>query len=194
MFINPRSVVATTTATALLANGFGGFLSMIPACQAQGANEPYVWDFGFSENIHVDGDCNYRLEFTLKHNEDLPIGWTPSNSEIGALENCYVYNETGDLVGFSNATAEIDGVSYLFPRQDYYEFSAEVTAATGLFGINIDFSPCGHIPLEAYGRAHYNYHIYYVDQVYRTGTMNCDGAPLFCVPLEDQTTPEGKGT
>ena len=77
------------------------------------------------------------------------------------------------------------------PIPCYQDFAPDIIAATGLFGVSVDFQPCGHPPTGFY-TTHYDVH-FYRDPVEVREQRICvqpSGAP-YCNPIA-QTTPAGR--
>merc|ERR1712051_192311 len=100
--------------------------------------------FDPSHSITVDDSCQYTA--TLKVN--LPKGNLPRPTRP---ESC-----TPD-------TLDCDGENCLMDVRNVYRFSNTFKEVTGFKHIGIEYSPCGHPPLEKFGRTHVNFHIFRIE-------------------------------
>lgn len=127
-------------------------------------------------DISVDKDsCMYtaRLQFNFPAG-NLPF---PAGPESCTIED-----------------TSCEGKSCLFDVRNVHSFSPEFRKSTGFDHVGLDWSPCGHPPLENYGKPHLNLHLYRVSPQERE-TMVCDMLnPFICTfpPLGIQSSESGR--
>jgi hypothetical protein len=114
--------------------------------------------------------CYYDFSFSVKHDPTLPNagGWDPSNP------NGVTREEFDALCAPDANVIADDGLPYRQRRMHNFQFGEDVKAITGLFDhISIDYNPCGHHDEIFFGRPHYDFHFYTVQQEYRD-IMQCE--------------------
>jgi len=86
-----------------------------------------------------------------------------------------------------------EGKSCLFEVRNVYRFDNDFKEITGFDHVGFDWSPCGHPPLDKFGRPHINMHIFRISPEERQ-TLTCDMLdPFICkFPPKTQSTIAGK--
>lgn len=140
---------------------------------------PSLERYNYSISMEVDDACEYDVKIAFKHDETLPTATNPP----AQCDPSIVPPEFAD-----------DGLPYFGFRWSYETLPAEIQEVTGIDHISIDWNACGHPPVEKFGAAHYDLHIYRESPEYRT-CMTCvtpPGAPI-CDPTPGaQLTPNGE--
>ena len=73
-----------------------------------------------------------------------------------------------------------DGISCLLEIRNVYRLSKRLAQKTGFNHVGLDWSPCGHPPLEHFGKAHLNMHIFRMTPTKRE-SLECDMLnPFIC--------------
>lgn len=85
-----------------------------------------------------------------------------------------------------------NGQSCLIELRNIYSFNGRFKKLTGFNHLGIDWSPCGHPPLDKFGRPHYNIHVFYVTPKDRMNAFCKMANPFICSPLDEQTYPNGR--
>mmetsp|Transcript_21359 Transcript_21359/g.43106 ORF Transcript_21359/g.43106 Transcript_21359/m.43106 type:complete len:323 (-) Transcript_21359:135-1103(-) len=90
--------------------------------------------------------------------------------------------------------ASCEGQSCLYEIRNSYHFDKYFQKVTGFNHVGFDWSPCGHPPLENFGRPHLNLHIFRISTETRE-SLTCDMLnPFICKfpPTDIQSTISGK--
>ena len=90
--------------------------------------------------------------------------------------------------------ASCEGQSCLYEMRNVYRFDKYFESVTGFNHFGMDWSPCGHPPLEYFARPHLNMHIFRIPPEERE-TMSCDMLnPFICSfpPENIQSSLSGK--
>lgn len=133
--------------------------------------------FDPSDSITVDPDtCEYHAEVHINFGAaDPPF---PSNPE----EDCSTLDSTA-----------CNGQSCLYEVRNVYKLSKAFRKYTGFNHVGLDWSPCGHPPIENFGRPHWNMHIFRVSPKSREEVF-CEDMPnpFICEFVEEQPNIEGR--
>ena len=132
--------------------------------------------FNPEHSVSVDKDlCEYSAEIKINApGANLPF---PTSPDSCTLED-----------------TSCEGQSCLVEQRNVYRFDADFRKATGFDHVGIDWSPCGHPPLENFGRPHLNFHIFRITPEQRD-SLTCDMLnPFICKfpPDQIQTSLSGK--
>jgi hypothetical protein len=135
--------------------------------------------FSPSYSVLLDQEiCAYTFSFSVKHDSTLPNGggWDPNNP------NSVTREEFDALCARDTEVIASDGKPYRERRMHHFQFGEDVKVITGIFDhISIDYNPCGHHDTNFFGRPHYDFHFYLVQEQWRD-IMKCD--TTVCDPQE----------
>ena len=127
-----------------------------------------------SKHIEVNDQCEYTATIMVDLvNANVPFPTNPP-------QDCTLESTT------------CNGVSCLLEVRNSFKLGKSFEDATGFNHIGIDWSPCGHPPLDKFGRPHYNLHIFRVTPEDRQDVCCVMDGPFVCAPLADQTYSNGK--
>lgn len=173
MMMLPHSVLskfllALTVATSIIINECAGQLDFDIYGNADRFNPKH--------SVSVDKDlCEYSAEIKINApRANLPF---PPNSGSCTLED-----------------TSCEGQSCLVEQRNVYRFDEDFRKATGFNHVGIDWSPCGHPPLENFARPHLNFHIFRITPEERD-SLTCDMLnPFICKfpPSDIQSSISGK--
>lgn len=130
--------------------------------------------FSPSNYIDVNNQCEYTATIKLNlADAGMPFPTNPP-------QDC-------DL-----ASTACNGVSCLLEVRNVYRLGKKFEDSTGFNHIGIDWSPCGHPPLDKFGRPHYNIHIFRVTPEERQAACCVMDGPIICAQLAEQTYSNGR--
>jgi len=141
----------------------------------------FPWDiygdynrFDPSHSISVDDSCRY----TATLNFNVPMANLPFPSSPASC---------------TPEDTSCEGQSCIQDVRNVYRFSEAFQDATGFKHVGLDFSPCGHPPIDRHGKPHVNVHMFRITPEYRASLV-CDmNNPFFCTEdAQNQTTPTGR--
>ena len=80
-------------------------------------------ELSYTEDIHVDENCDYHFTVNFTHNEAFPVG---------SEDTCV-----------PAVTADFDGLPMLAGRWFWREYPEYIQKATGMNHLSLDYNPCG---------------------------------------------------
>mmetsp|Transcript_32246 Transcript_32246/g.55023 ORF Transcript_32246/g.55023 Transcript_32246/m.55023 type:complete len:349 (-) Transcript_32246:132-1178(-) len=138
--------------------------------------------FDPSSSIEVDDNCQYTATVRLQL-ADADVPFPPVMPGPNGPGSC-IFEGT-----------DCNGQSCLNEVRNVYSLSEKFEEVTGFNHVGVDWSPCGHPPLEWFGKPHWNLHIFRVTPEERLNAR-CPGGmlnPFICdFPPFEQPTPEGR--
>lgn len=135
-----------------------------------------------SSSVEVDHRCRYTATVRLQL-ADADVPFPPVMPGPDGPGSCVLEG------------TDCNGQSCLNEVRNVYRFSEEFEQVTGFNHMGVDWSPCGHPPMDKFARPHWNFHIFRVTPEERLNVRCPDGManPFICQdPPFVQPTPEGK--
>ena len=80
-------------------------------------------ELSYTEDIHVDENCDYHFSVNFSHNEAFPVG---------TEDTCV-----------PGVNADYDGLPMLAGRWFWHQYAPYIEEATGMNHLSLDYNPCG---------------------------------------------------
>lgn len=116
-------------------------------------------------SLTVNDQCLYEFRFQFEHDSSLPLG----DEEF---KNTCSFDKTKTKLEEATKISDVDGHSFLQPRQMWERFPEYVYATTGFAHLSVDWQACGRRP-KGYTTPQYDFSFFRVSPEYRAETMVC---------------------